>query len=412
VKSFLEKIYFVLVFGELTTAIARVLGGSSSGETGGRHESNPVLLAMNGLVLCATFYFVFPQLPRLWRALLQLRWIFLLYLWAVLSVAWSVDLATSIRMAAYGVIYLFSAAYFALRYEIDEYLDLLGRCFFGVAVLSVAGEYLLPPTDDLAPGWSGIFLQKNGLGMCMMLAIAVMIVQHRRWNLRRTAMLLFYVAMLALSQSFTAVISVAAVVLFVSSKRMAAWMRTVFWLTLALAACLSLVIGDPLELLLSSGGKSSSLTGRDVIWAFALSATAEKPWIGHGYGGAFWTESYGSAVQSLHWNPHHAHNGYLEILLDLGLIGLVLTVAVLINAWRRARRMRRHDSTATSLWVEVLVLAAVTHNLTESDFMASNFFWFLIVAASFASLHMENQARASSLAHSRVAEDETALLTA
>jgi O-antigen ligase len=411
-KAFLEKFYFVLVFAELSTAIARILGGSNSGEAGGRHESNPVLLAMNGLVLCATFYFVFPQLPRLWRALLQLRWIFLLYLWAVLSVAWSVDLSTSIRMAAYGVVYLFSAAYFALRYEINEYLDLLGRCFFGVAVLSVAGEFLLPPTDDLAPGWSGIFLQKNGLGLCMMLAIVVMIVQHRRWNLRRTATLLFYVAMLGLSQSFTAVISVACVVLFVFSKRMAAWMRAVFWLLLAVAACLSIVIGDPIELLLSAGGRSSTLTGRDVIWAFALSATAEKPWIGHGYGGAFWTESYGSAVQTLHWNPHHAHNGYLEVLLDLGFIGLVLTLAVLINTWRRARRMRRQDATATSLWVEVIILAVVAHNLTESDFMASNFFWFLVVAGSFASLRMESQVRALSIGYDPATANETALLIA
>ena len=411
-KAFLEKLYFILVFGELTTAIPRIMSGGPTPDAAAGDTSNPLLLIFNLVVIAGTCYYVFPFLPRLWSALLRLRWTFLLYLWASLSILWTVDRVTSFRLDVYALCYLASAAYFAFRYNTEQLIRLLGRCFLGAGLLSIAGEFLLPPPDDLAPGWSGIFQQKNGLGLCMMLGIAVLLVERKRWTSGRAASLCLYLGMLALSQSFTAIISTCALALFIFSKRLAGWSKAVLWTLLGGLACISMIISDPLELILDAGGKSTNLTGRDVIWAFALKATVDNPIAGHGYGGAFWTEAQDTAMETLHWNPHHAHNGYLEILLDLGLVGLVLTIGLLINTWRRARRLQRFDSTLTPLWVEVLILAAVAHNLTESDFMSTNIFWYLLMLGSFACLRTEEEARGSPGESVIVATLEPELVTA
>jgi O-antigen ligase len=98
-----------------------------------------------------------------------------------------------------------------------------------------------------------------------------------------------------------------------------------------------LILTDPLSLILSAGGRDTSLTGRDAVWAFAAAAIVQRPILGYGYA-AFWSDSDWT-LQALHWSPPHAHNGVLQVLLDLGGVGLVLTIALLINTWRRARRL-------------------------------------------------------------------------
>ncbi len=388
--SLLEKLYFAMVFGEITTAIARVMGGGESSDTAAGHTSNPLLLILNLVVVLGTFYYAYPRLPAIWSSLLRLKWLFLLYLWIALSLAWSVDRATSSRLAFYAFVYLLSAGYCAFRYSTRELLHLIGWCSLGAALLSIVGEFVLPPPNDPAPGWSGIFLQKNTLGLTMMIGVAVLLVQGRRWTPTRCAVLLLYLTLLVLSQSFTAIVGTAVVLLVVLSYKVGSRSKALLWIWLGGLLCVLLLVSDPLSLLLGAGGKTSNFTGRDVIWAYAFKGILEHPVIGHGYGGAFWADADDSE-QALHWNPHHAHNGFLQVWLDLGVIGLILTIGLLANTWRRARRSRSLGTSDTALWTKVLITTALAHNLMESDFTSTNFFWYLLVLGSFACLRAEQE---------------------
>src|SRR5207302_9875896 len=67
-----------------------------------------------------------------------------------------------------------------------------------------------------------------------------------------------------------------------------------------------------------------TLTGRTTIWGASLILGMDHPWIGHGFN-AFWLGDEGSSgeVRKLAgWDVPSAHNGYLEIWLDLGICGL------------------------------------------------------------------------------------------
>ncbi len=395
-KALLEKLYFVLVFGEMTTAIPRLFGGGVDSDTAAGHKTNPVLLLFNILVVFLTFLFVYPHLPRFWNQLLKLKWIFLIYLWMLLSILWSVDRSVTVRFCAYALVYLFSAAYFSHRYNINRLLEMLFQCFLCEAVLSVVGQFILPAreSDDLAPGWSGIFLHKNVLGLCMMIAIVVILLQRKRWSLLRISSLGLFIVLLVLSQSFTAVLTTATTVLLIFSRRVQGTRKAMLWISCVGIVLILILISDPVALLLGAGGKTSSFTGRDAVWEFALTGILKRPLLGYGYF-AFWESSADTAAQALHWTPPHAHNGFLQVTLDLGAVGLILLLCLLIYAFRSARRVRRFDASGSASWLLILLPMALVHNLVEADLMLVNPIWYLIILGMFWCLQLEQEERTS-----------------
>jgi O-antigen ligase len=72
------------------------------------------------------------------------------------------------------------------------------------------------------------------------------------------------------------------------------------------------------------------------LWNFVWHETAGRRLQGFGWG-AFWlTERVQSARDALNWFPRHAHNAYLQIVVNLGLVGLAIVVAVGLLTLRRA----------------------------------------------------------------------------
>lgn len=84
-------------------------------------------------------------------------------------------------------------------------------------------------------------------------------------------------------------------------------------------------------------GKSADLTGRTDIWIYVAIEIQKHLLLGVGYG-AFWLGP-GSASQAiidqLPWIPYQSHNGYLDILNELGVIGMALFLGMLIiHVWQ------------------------------------------------------------------------------
>lgn len=126
-------------------------------------------------------------------------------------------------------------------------------------------------------------------------------------------------------------------------------------------------------------GKSSDLTGRSDIWE-PLLLEINRHWLqGVGYG-AFWLGP-GSASQpvldTLPWIPYQAHNGYLDMLNELGAIGLVLFFAVVAAHVYSLIQLMAYDRSAAALFSALLVTTLVS-NLTESSLFRSVEFPFLL----------------------------------
>jgi O-antigen ligase len=126
-------------------------------------------------------------------------------------------------------------------------------------------------------------------------------------------------------------------------------------------------------------GRPPSLSGRTEIWGIVLSQQT-NPLLGAGYE-SFWL---GPRLERI-WAGgqgviNEAHNGYLEVYLNLGYAGLFLlllfVVAVYRNICKRFRPFSSIASLALAIWTVFLF-----HNCTEVDFR-SGLMWlgFVMVA--------------------------------
>jgi exopolysaccharide production protein ExoQ len=107
------------------------------------------------------------------------------------------------------------------------------------------------------------------------------------------------------------------------------------WLGLVGLWLLLLAGFDPLvdfrdTLLLGRAEESDTLSGRAFIWPVVLHYIDQRPWLGYGYE-SFWNPAHIDTISSeLEWGLREAHNGYLEVLLSTGVIGLVLASAAVL----------------------------------------------------------------------------------
>lgn len=137
-------------------------------------------------------------------------------------------------------------------------------------------------------------------------------------------------------------------------------------------------------------GRDNTFTGRTFIWEILRDHIRHAPMLGSGYG-AYWIGSDKTwspsqiMVQMLYFYPTQAHNGYLEVLNDLGYLGLSLLGGFLVMFVRQALALFRIDRTQGSLYIALFFMQAVT-NLSQSVWFGPYSFEFVIMM--FATLSM------------------------
>ncbi len=135
------------------------------------------------------------------------------------------------------------------------------------------------------------------------------------------------------------------------------------------------------DLIIVALGRRPDLTDRDEIWHIVLSMDT-NPLIGVGYE-SFWTGQRALQV----WEKlgvsgiNQAHNGYIELYLNLGAIGLfLLTIGIVKGFARMVKDLTSNFPYAVLRFA--LIVAVLTYNYTEATFVpVSNTFVLLLVAA-------------------------------
>jgi O-antigen ligase len=387
----LERAFSVVVLFLSTGGLLPVLrleGGVAIDDLEGDAVMQIIWLVVYGvtLVLLAT------RAKATLQLLIRERWLILLCGLAAASVIWSGAPGVTFRRTAALFGTTAFGVYLASRYTVAEVLRLLCWVLGAAAVLSVALVILFPTygiSDDDA-GWRGIFVHKNALGRAMALAIQVLLFQfrHRGVANRVASVAMLAVACLALLGSnsvagmLTAVAAVVTLPLWpiLRLQRTLAVASAVFVVMAVIIACGW--IGTAPDVMVSAVGKDPSLTGRAGLWAEALDVIKVRPLLGHGYN-AFWLGWEGESASiwsALSWKPAHSHNGFLDLGLELGVVGLVLFIVGFAMAVGRATVVIRMTSTSYGLWPIAYLLFIVMINLAESTIMVRNsMFWVLYV---------------------------------
>lgn len=126
-------------------------------------------------------------------------------------------------------------------------------------------------------------------------------------------------------------------------------------------------------------GRDATLTGRTGLWAHLLD-TNKTSWFGVGFE-TFWIgERLEYLWEKYWWRPNQAHNGYLEILLTLGWIGVALLIFVMAWGYRNVLGSLREDPELGRLRLAYFVVA-VLYNLTEAAFKVMHPVWIAFLLA-------------------------------
>jgi O-antigen ligase len=318
---------------------------------------------------------------------------------AFLSAIWSpspgVDLYNSFQFLMTNLIGFVIVLRYGERASIHMLLMSLGLS----VILSLA-YYFISPTAAVvawADGLRGIYHTKNEMAstaaLFTLLAVATFIGEKRRWYLAAAACL-GIVAVLA-TRSGTSIIATTLALSLVPTIFLYGRNRSLvpFAVGLQLIVCVSIAAFivfahvDLFDALLESIGKDSTLTGRTVLWGFAVDGFLHNPWLGHGFKG--WWDPSNPNVFFLRYvvgqDLWYFHNVYLEISVSFGILGAGLMLLTLATSYKRALRALLEASTAPNIW-NVLFLSYITIDcMAENALFVNHHIHQLILAMIFAS---------------------------
>ena len=136
-------------------------------------------------------------------------------------------------------------------------------------------------------------------------------------------------------------------------------------------------------------GRDATLTGRTDIWALALSMRG-NPLLGRGFE-SFWLGWRLLKVQDVfRFKLQEAHNGYLEIYLNLGWMGVALLAGIVMTGYRNVLVAFRSNSKTASFRLALFVMALI-YNLTEAGFRTQNPVWIVFLLATMAVPRVPNR---------------------
>lgn len=126
-------------------------------------------------------------------------------------------------------------------------------------------------------------------------------------------------------------------------------------------------------------GRDATLTGRTELWQELLRLN-RQPLFGTGFEN-FWLGTRLEELWELYWwHPNEAHNGYLEVFLNLGVVGVVLLALVMLNGYWNIVKSFDNDRETTALRLGYFI-AGTVYGFTEAAFRVLNPVWFVFLMA-------------------------------
>jgi exopolysaccharide production protein ExoQ len=367
-------------------------------------EGTYVLLLLTGLlwVICAGLMAkgIGPTL----RMMLKQKAVLAFAVLAYLSTLWSQDPQLTFRKATLLFLAFAFAWFFATYYSPADQMRLILAAGVIVALTSIAMALLLPQYGIASGGeWKGVFGQKNRLGLSIFFLFAGLPfcrISSGRRLLTLAVQAILPVGLILLSQSRTSLI-LAVVLIAVRifgpyiARRRRDQLPFVLYTAVFGIPLIGFVIVAAKDIVLPLLGRESTLTGRTDNWALIATYAFRHLWLGYGYN-AFWTGT-GDSLQlmaRIGAAMIGSDSGYLDTMLQFGLVGMGLLLLVLLISVRDfARLFRRASVPLIAYWYVGLILATFIGTFTEALFLPPvgiTTFIFVVACAGLRSLSHEN----------------------
>ena len=328
--------------------------------------------------------------------------------WCWISLTWSVapDLALVRLVLTTLVVWIAFATIRHLGYA--RALATIRVILAAALLLNYAALILYPAVaiehqarDWSAFQWLGLMAHKNAAGaLCAFTVLLFLLDVDRRWRLPFLGVALAAALFLFFTVSRTAILCGVVGMLMggavlathrrigsgLAGGRGSGWRIAGYALALLVFAPLLFLTWDS-DAFLAMMTDPDALSHRAVIWRQLVQTYVEQPWTGVGFG-SYWTGADSSSVPTgrAAWlgQLDQGHNGILDILVQLGLPGMVLVfVAMIVWPIRMVARQIAPMPETGALLLALLTLCAGS-NFTESGLLARDSLWSVLFVLTLA----------------------------
>jgi exopolysaccharide production protein ExoQ len=347
-----------------------------------------------------------PKLKTVMGIIMKEKIFTIFIIFALISILWSDYTFISFkRWFQYFTAYLVALSVMAHVDFSEVLLKRIRFLFYIYLIASMVSILIIPGAKDFYGIWRGIAPSKNHLGQGSLLGGLVIFytIVTSRGTKRITATLMFVLALILMvgSESMTTL----------STFLFICFLGTVFYLDkyfskLSIGRFISAFIifcgaaffltvlflaPDLLAALAGSAGRDLSFTGRTDLWSDILTGFSNHWLLGVGFQG-FWIVENPTllALYEIYvWLPNQAHNGYVDILNEVGVVGFILFLLIIFNYFRGVVKLK-----LPHYW-KWFAIAAIIINFQESTFIraqvASGVMFMVAYVALFADLYKKDR---------------------
>lgn len=319
--------------------------------------SNP----LNQLIY-STLYFIslvslYGKRKQVYAFIKKEKYLGLFFLWCLASILWSDFLFVSFKrwLQIIGPAIVILAAFLHMD-SLDEALGYLKSVFMIYLPMSMLAILLVPDAVHYdMPAWRGLAPHKNTLGqICLFSAIIWVqaLYTARSGKSRATSMLFLALSLILLagSRSMTSILAFSIWMTFAILHKLDSslqrlnigrlYSKVILLLLGGLVAGALFIEPTVQEQAFKALGKDASFTGRTELWQTMLAEVGHHPWIGAGFS-SFWVvgnDRLYDLYKQFPWFPNSAHQGYLDLLNEIGIIGLALFLLSYLVYQKNVRR--------------------------------------------------------------------------
>lgn len=404
-KALWLPVIWISIAGSRAVSLWFSSGSSSNGSIAATLDGSPTDAAIFEVLIIAGIIALFQRKNRTIAILKSNGPVLLYFFYCMISTAWSPIHGPAfkrwIKDLGDLVMVLIIATEAQPTAALGRLFSRIGFILLPISIPLIRYTSLGVTYDEYGPTNTGVTTNKNALGLIVFILslgalwnIRALLLDKKAHNRTRRlvaqgTLLLFGIVLLQMAHCATAI----ACFVLGGSLMLATSLRAIrnrpgrvhaLCLGIILAGGTMLLFGGE-SMVTGALGRQSNLTGRTDIWRACLAA-ADNPVFGTGFE-SFWNVNVNKVAVGLRgfWGPtvHNlvsAHNGYIEVYLDLGCVGLCLIIFILVSGYRHAAKSFEQNPQFGSLML-AYVATSIFYSITEVGFRVLTASWIFLLLA-------------------------------
>jgi len=353
------------------------------------------------LSVASIWYMKQDERLNLFAGTLRTNWyIFPFLIFSAISILWSVSWDISAYRWLMLLFTIISGGYIGLKYDLSKLVHLLSM--FGIFILSFATLLVIFKPDIgvqnysiIQGAWRGPFWHKNHMGFIASFANILFLIkiiyavqykgkQKLIWGAMYIGSLLFLIPTDSVAAYLTTIflhgVILLALLLLKFGNKLQRNHYLIFFGALLLA---SIILFNNLDVLFGIFNRNTTLTGRIPMWSYLFKHyLSQRPLWGYGFNAFWYLEPHRLMVQQAAGYPDQiiiADNGFIDILMNTGFIGLFMFAIFYFGAWWKSIAFAFKAEDIYSYFPIILMSYTLVANISWSLMFENEGFFMLIM---------------------------------